>query len=125
MEILKYNSEHESDVLSTISADSDWSLYANEKDIALYKEALKNGITYVCYNNNTFCGYIRAIPDSGLSIYISELYVLSEWRNKKIGQSLIERMKDDFKNMAVYINSDEDAYYIKKGYKKVGSIFEI
>jgi hypothetical protein len=60
----------------------------------------------------------------GFAIYISELYVVEKWRNNKIGQSLLERIKKDFSNLDTYALSDEDAYCQKKGYKKIGSVFE-
>jgi N-acetylglutamate synthase-like GNAT family acetyltransferase len=53
------------------------------------------------------------------------LYVKPKWRNRIIGQSLLERIKADFPKLAIYAISDEDAYYEKKGYKKIGSVFEL
>jgi hypothetical protein len=46
-------------------------------------------------------------------------------RNRKIGRTLISKVKSDFMNLTVYALSDEDAYYKKLGYRKVGSVFEI
>jgi len=125
MEILKYRLEHEDDIFKAIGKDSNWDLFTKDDNKDVYKVSLKNSISYVCYNDNEFCGYIRAIPDDGLAIYISELYVIPKCRNNKIGQLLIERINNDFKNLTVYALSDEDAYYEKKGYKKIGSVFEI
>ncbi len=123
MKISKYNPEHEVDVLSAISEDQDWDMFTNDVSIDIYRKSLKNGVTYVCYNNNEFCGYVRAILDDGFAVYISELYVIPKWRNHKIGQSLLERVKLDFANLTVYALSDEDVYYQKKGYKRIGSVF--
>ena len=125
MEISKYKAEHEDDLLTAIGKDPDWEIFTNDNAIENYKKSLKNSIAYVCYDNNEFCGYVRAILDEGISVYISELYVLPEWRNHKIGQSLMGRVNNDFSNLTVYALSDEDAYYEKKGYKKIGSIFKL
>ena len=125
MEISKYKAEHEDDVLTAIGNDPDWEMFTTDNAIENYKKSLKNSITFVCYHNNEFCGYVRAILDEGISVYISELYVLPEWRNHKIGQSLLERVNDDFSNLTVYALSDADAYYEKKGYKKIGSVFKL
>jgi len=125
MEISKYKPEHENDVVAAISKDPDWDMFTNDGAIDIYRESLKNGVTYVCYRNNEFCGYVRAILDDGLAIYISELYVIPKCRNLKIGQSLLERVNVDFSGLDVYALSDEDAYYQKKGYKKIGSVFEL
>jgi len=125
MKISKYKLENEDDLLSAISKDPDWSEFTNENDIDTYKESLKNSITFVCYIDSEFAGYVRAILDKGFSVYISELYVVPEWRNKKIGQSLLERVRNDFDNLTIYALSDEDAYYQKKEYKKIGSVFKL
>ena len=125
MKISKYNSMHENDVLSAISEDPDWSIFSNDAAMDLYRNSLQNGVTYVCYENNEFCGFVRAMLDDGFAVYISELYVIPTWRNHKIGQSLLERVKSDFSSLTVYALSDEDAYYVKKGYTKIGSVFEL
>ena len=125
MKISKYDSKHEDDIVSAISEDPDWDMFSNDAAIELYKTSLINGVTFVCYNKNEFCGYLRAILDDGFAVYISELYVIPKWRNHKIGQSLLERVMSDFSNLTVYALSDEDAYYVKKGYTKIGSVFEL
>ena len=125
IEILKYMHEYESDVIAAISQEPDWNMFTNEDAVDNYKESLKNSITYVCHKNNQFCGYVRAILDDGFAVYISELYVIPKCRNQKIGQSLLEQVNNDFSHMDVYSLSDEDAYYQKKGYKRIGSVFEL
>jgi len=125
MKITEYKTEHENDVLEAISIDPDWDMFTKNNALDNYKKSLKNGVTYVCYTNNEFCGYVRALLDKRFAVYISELYVVQKWRNRKIGQSLLERVNNDFSNLTVYALSDEDAYYQKKGYKKIGSVFKL
>ena len=125
IKITRYKPEHEDDVLAAISKDPNWDMFTNDDIIDIYRKLLKDTITYVCYNNNEFCGYVRALLDSDFAVYISELYVRPKWRNNKIGQSLIEKVKIGFSNLTVYALSDEDVYYEKKGYKKIGSLFQL
>ena len=125
MKISRYSIEHEDDVLKAIGEDPDWEFLISFGKKDFYKTTLLKGISYVCYSNNEFCGYVRAILDEGYSVYISELFIVPKWRNKKIGQLLIERVANDYQKLTIYALSDEDAYYIKKGYKKIGSVFEI
>ena len=125
MEILKYKPEHEEAVLAALKKDPDWGIFTNDDAIGLYKRSLKESITYVSYSKSEFCGFIRAFLDKGFAIYISELYVTPKWRNQKIGLSLLDRVKLDFSNLTVYALSDENAYYEKIGYKKIGSVFEL
>ncbi|MGE4290800.1 MAG: GNAT family N-acetyltransferase [Desulfovibrio sp.] len=125
MDISRYTQRHEQDVIEAISKDPDWEILTNETTLVHYRKLLATSATYVCYENNAFCGYVRAILDTGVAVYVSELYVLERWRNLNIGQSLLQRVKDDHSNLHVYAFSDEDAYYIKKGFTKIGSIFEL
>ncbi|MCO6411489.1 MAG: GNAT family N-acetyltransferase [Thiogranum sp.] len=125
MEIFRYTREHEDAVISAIKADPGWDMFTNEKAIGNYKKSLCESITYVCYENDAFGGYLRALLDDGFAVYISELFVVPEWRNRAIGARLIARVKTEFRHLTVYALSDEDAYYEKLGYGKVGSVFEI
>ena len=125
MEIIRYKREHEDAVLSAIKKDPNWEIFANEKAIDNYRKNLCESITYVCYDNGAFGGYLRALLDDGFAIYISELFVVPEWRNRAIGRKLIAKVKMDFRHLTVYALSDEDAYYEKLGHKRIGSVFEI
>ncbi len=125
MHISKYKPEHESDVIAAISKDADWGMFTSDDTIDTYRKSLGKSTTYVCYTDNEFCGYVRALFDEGLAVYVSELYVIPKWRKRKIGQALLERVSMDFKKFSVYAFSDEDAYYHKKGYRKMGSVFQI
>lgn len=125
MEILRYKSEHEDAVISAIVKDPDWDMFTKESSVASYKERLLECVTYVCLENGVFCGYVRALLDDGFAVYISELFVVPEWRNRKIGRALVAKVKKDFEQLTVYALSDEDAYYEKLGYRNVGSVFDI
>lgn len=125
MKISKYDPEHEDDIFKAIRKDPDWDMFSNDIAIDSYRKSLKNSLVYVCYNDNEFCGYVRAISDEGFAVYVSELFVIPKWRNHKIGQSLLERIKSDYSDLTVYALSDEDDFYVKKGYTKIGSVFEL
>ncbi len=125
MKIFRYKPEHEEAVLSAIKGDPNWDIFTNADAIDNYRKNLIESITYVCYQSEFFCGYLRALLDDGFAIYVSELYVVPEWRNRMIGRSLLAQVKMDFVRLAVYALSDEDAYYEKLGYKRIGSVFEI
>ena len=125
MEISKYKSNNEQDILSAIKKDPNWDIFTNENTIGVYKNALNDSATYVCYHGTEFTGYVRAILDAGIAIYISELYVVPKWRNQKVGRSLLETVKAEFPKLTVYALSDEDAYYERLDYKKVGSVFQL
>ena len=125
MKIFRYVQECEEAVLSAIREDPDWNIYTNDDAVENYTKRLSASITYVCYDNEDFCGYLRALLDDGFAIYISELFVVPEWRNRTIGRTLIAKVQMDFRHLTVYALSDEDAYYEKLGYRRVGSVYEI
>ena len=125
MRITKYKPEHEEAVLSAIKDDPNWEMFTNDDAIETYKNSLEKSVTYVCHDRGGFCGYVRALLDEGLAVYVSELYVIPGCRNRKIGRSLLEQVKADFPDLTVYALSDEDAYYESIGYKKTGSVFEL
>lgn len=125
MKIVRYKREYEAAVIAAIKEDPDWDIFTSEEATDGYKKRLCESITYVCFDGDMFSGYLRAILDDGLSLYISELFVVLEMRNRKIGRRLIFRLRSDFRDLTLYALSDEDAYYEKLGHKKVGSVFEI
>ncbi|MET0092657.1 MAG: GNAT family N-acetyltransferase [Sedimenticola sp.] len=125
MEITRYKREHEAAVLAAIKEDPDWDMFTNDGAIDTYRKRLRESITYVCYEGEIFSGYLRALLDDEFALYISELFVVPEMRNRKIGRALISKLKGDYSDLTVYALSDEDLYYEKLGYKKVGSVFEI
>lgn len=125
MEILRYKPEHQDAVIAAIKEDPNWDMFTNEGSIDKYRQRLGESITYVSYEGEKFSGYLRALLDDGFALYISELFVVPEMRGRKIGRTLITKVKRDFMNLTVYALSDEDTYYEKLGYRKVGSVFEI
>ena len=125
MEISRYKPEHEDALISAIKEDPNWDIFTNEKAIDTYKKRLRESITYICYENGEFGGYLRALLDDGLAIYISELFVVPERRNRTIGRTLIAKVNTEFGHLTVYALSDEDAYYEKLGYTRVGSVYVI
>jgi len=125
MKISQYEPENGNDILTAIGKDPNWDMFTNDETIGAYRKSLEKSITYVCYSNNEFCGYVRAILDDGLAVYVSELFVVPESRNQKIGQALLERVSGDFSHLNVYALSDEDVYYKRKGYLKAGSVFKL
>ena len=125
MEILRYTREHEDALISVLKKDPNWDMFTNEQSVTSYKKRLLESVTYVCLENGVLCGYVRALLDDFFAVYISELFVAPEWRNRTIGRTLITKVKMDFGHLTVYALSDEDAYYERLGYRNVGSVFEI
>ena len=125
MVISRYTPEHEKAVLSAIRKEPDWEIFTARGAIDNYRKRLEASVTYVCHDQGEFCGYLRAIRDDAFALYISELFVVPEKRNRGIGSSLLAHAGRDHQGLHVYVLSDEDAFYEKAGYRKVGSVFQI
>jgi len=124
--ISEFQSQNVNDILNAIGVDPDWDIFTKSHiEREKYKSLLNNSPAFVCYHGNEFCGYIRAILDQNFAVYISELFVTPDHRNHKVAEQLINKVKEAFSELTVYALSDEDAFYKKKGYKKIGSVFEI
>lgn len=101
----------------------DWSCYYSDTD--KYRLALRHSSTYVAYEGDVLCGYVRCRDDDGLGIYIYDLLVRRAFRGHAIGRRLMERVCEDHPEADVYVMSGVDGYYEKLGYNREGSIFKV
>jgi ribosomal protein S18 acetylase RimI-like enzyme len=127
MEIRKYTRENDEAGLMQMIRDEgqEWSCYWADGFSDKYMSALENSITYVAYEGNEICGYSRSLDDCGFYIYICDLLVKPTFRGRGLGRKLMECLCRDFPDQVVYVMSDVDEYYIKQGFKKEGSVFEV
>lgn len=124
--ICSYLIEMENDLFNLIKSEGeDWSDYTSELGRNNYIRAIDTSIVYVIYESNEIIAFIRCKEDNGFGIYVYDLLVRQDKRGNKLGQLLIEKFKNDYPEQSIYIMSDVDEYYIKCGYKKIGSIFEV
>lgn len=120
--IKEYNKDNENDLFRLIEKEGeDWSCYWKNK--LKYKKAIQNSITYVLYEKETLCGFVRCRNDDGFGIYIYDLLVDLDCRGKGYGKLLMEKVYDSFPNEIVYVMSGVDLYYEKLGYEKEGTIY--
>ena len=126
MEIRQYNKADETLIFNLlIDEGDDWSDYHGPVGRSKYIKALESSITYITFDENLVCGYVRCREDDGFGVYIYDLLVRKTHRGMQIGKTLMERVFKDFPNQPVYVMSDVDPYYEKLGYRRVGSIFEV
>jgi ribosomal protein S18 acetylase RimI-like enzyme len=122
--ILKYQKEYEAELLVLLENEPDWSSFLSDDAIGAFKEALLKDETYLSEYEGQICGYVRALVD-GFGIYVSELYVAPRCRGNCLGAALLGAVKKANPNQGVYVFSDEDRYYEKLGYKRVGSVYQL
>lgn len=122
--IFRYDKKHETELISLLKAEPDWTSFTEEESIGEFQNALLGSETYICKSSGDVCGYLRAIVDS-FGIYVSELYVALHHRQHGHGKALLRELKRAHPEQDVYVLSDEDPYYEKLGCKRVGSVLQL
>ncbi len=126
MEIRKYRKEDEASLLHLLESEGpDWECYSAPRAVESFKEALAASVTYVAVEEGEVRGYSRSVRDNGFYIYISDLLVEKSCRGRETGRQLLECVCRDYPDHTVYVLSDVDGFYEKKGYLRVGSVFQV
>lgn len=121
--IRPYQEEDAEDLFKMMEKESDWTDYCNGEGKKKYARALLTSITYLLFEKEKICGYVRCREDDGFGVYIYDLLVDADCRGKSYGRFLMEQACKDFPEQTVYVMSDVDPYYEKQGYQKEGTIF--
>lgn len=101
----------------------EWQDYWKNEGRKKYKKALKHSITYLLFEDEALCGYVRCRDDDGFGIYVYDLLVDKACRGKAYGRLLMEQVCRDYPDETVYVMSDVNPYYEKLGYQTEGTIF--
>jgi len=101
----------------------DWKDYWEDEGRLKYQKALANSISYLLFEDDELCGYVRCRDDDGFGVYVHDLLVDKECRGKEYGRMLMEQVCCDFPNDTIYVMSDVNPYYEKLGYEVEGTIF--
>lgn len=126
MEIRKYQPQDETKLFKLLRDEGDeWYDYHGKENSEKYKKALDNSITYLAFEDDVLCGYVRCREDDGYGVYIYDLLVAQPFRGRSIGRKLMEQACADYPEQKIYVMSDVDEYYKKQGYRREGSIFEV
>lgn len=120
----RYDKTYESELIALLKKEPEWNSFTGTGAIDVFKGSLLRSQTYICKRKGQVCGYLRALVD-GFGIYVSEIYVAPAFRNNGHGKELLRDLKKDHEDRDVYVLSDEDLYYEKLGYKRVGSVFQL
>lgn len=89
-----------------------------------YQLALHLSTVFVLLINDQICGYIRCKEDDGYGVYVYDLLVHRDVRGQALGKRLMDHVYAYFNHQPLYIMSDEDGYYERLGYARIGSIYQ-
>jgi ribosomal protein S18 acetylase RimI-like enzyme len=86
---------------------------------------LESSVTLLAFANNNVVGFIRARNDANVMVVVHDLLVDKRYRGHSIGRKLSSSLSKQFPGVGLYVMSDEDGYYEKQGYERVGSVFRL
>ena len=126
MNIRKYTQSDADGLMKIIEFEGEeWHDYSAPENQDKFKKALTNCIVYVAVVDDEIVGFSRSIKDNDLWIVVGDLLVTPKFRGRGIGKMLLDVIKDDYPNLNAYVMSDNDIYYSKQDYERVGSIFKV
>lgn len=126
MEIKNYSEIDEMKLFAMLKEEgTEWESYYGDNGREKYKQALASCITYVAYEGDILCAYVRCKDDHGFGVYVYDLLVRKPYRGQNIGRKLLKFVCAKFPEDIVYVMSDVDEYYQKQGYRREGSIFQV
>lgn len=126
MEIKIYSTVDEENLFDMLQEEgAEWEDYWGDSNIDKYKSALSNSTTFLAYEDNEICGYVRCRDDDGFGVYIYDLLVRKSKRGNDLGRTLMEYVCSAFPANTVYVMSSIDEYYEKQGHIREGTIFEL
>lgn len=126
MRIDTYQKDDENAIMALIESEGeDWKDYYEGPGRAKYLFCLSDSFTLVARLGAHIIGYLRAMDDHGFGIYVCDLLVHKDHRGKQIGKQMMDELRTFYPKDDIYVMSDVDPYYIKQGYKNIGTIFQI
>lgn len=108
-------------ILASCKQEKWLSFYDTKKD--LYKQALASSFTFVAYENEQYCGYIRCLSDGAFTVFCCEIIVDDAYKRKGIGKLLIEEVTKRFPTCSIDVISDADNFYKANQFMLVGNGF--
>lgn len=113
------NDSVEANELNQLLATNNWDVYPVEK----LSDCLKSSWCNICVRNEkqNLIGYVRVLSDGIRHAYICSLIVHPEYRNKGIGQRIMEDLLKLLKESNLYptlvADQDKKNYYKKFGFE--------
>ena len=109
--IIKYDETRDFDKIINSCKCVGWEKFYTSKMLD-YKVALQKSLTYVAYNDDEYCGYIRCLTDEVFTTYCCEIIVDYKYRRYKIGKQLIDKVKEIYPSCRIDVLSDSDDFYL-------------
>ncbi|MEG1043970.1 MAG: GNAT family N-acetyltransferase [Oscillospiraceae bacterium] len=110
IDIMTYNEERDFENIINSCIKENWvKFYTTKKQE--FQKALLTSQTYVAFDNDEYCGFIRCITDGYFTIYCCEIIVDNMFRRKGIGAELLKKVWEKYPSCSVDVLSDNDDFY--------------
>ncbi|QKX05714.1 GNAT family N-acetyltransferase [Aquimarina sp. TRL1] len=109
------------DVVQLYKANQ-WSAAAKPEQ--LYNALLGSHTVLTAWDDKKLIGLGNAISDGHLVVYFPHLLILPEYQNKGIGQIIMEKLTEKYKEFHMQmLTADQEAisFYKKNGFEKAGN----
>ncbi|MEA2065488.1 MAG: GNAT family N-acetyltransferase [Thermotogota bacterium] len=93
------------------------------KDLDCLMKALENSLFIItAWENDSLIGLVRAVGDGKTILYIQDILVLSSYRRKGIGTSLLKQLINEFPDVRQKVLLTDDKPENRKFYESLGFI---
>ncbi len=101
------------------------SYWANERTLEQTKTAIENSLCFGVYFDARQIGFARVVSDFATFAYIGDVFILQEFRGKKLSKLLMETMLDhkDLQGLRRWILATKDAHKLYEQYEFSGLRF--
>ena len=79
-------------VINYLNSESYW---AKNRDPAIINQSIDNSLCFSLIAEGKFAGFCRVITDYSTFSYICDLFILTEYQNRKYGKFLMESILND------------------------------
>lgn len=93
-----------------------WRSYTRED----FPQALANSITLVAYRDEEFLGFLRALSDGVITLFVCELLVVEAHRKQGVGSALLQAARALYPITRTDLISEADGFYEANGFHAIG-----
>jgi len=105
----------------------EWADYWRGENRDKYTKTLLECTKFLCFDQAELVGFIRVREDGPVSVFIMDLLVDKNHREKGYGSALLNHAKEYFPGKDVYVLGASEVYdfYEKLGYTEEGKVYKL
>jgi N-acetylglutamate synthase-like GNAT family acetyltransferase len=115
------------DIEKAVSYLQNESYWAKNRSQETIEKSIDNSLSYSLFLNGEFIGFSRVISDYCTFSYLCDVFILTEYQNKKYGHKLMEYIlnDDEIKGTRLFLlTQTAQEFYKKFGFKNEAEILK-